>query len=151
MILLHCILLGALVGAQPRWPKSWWPGSQAGWKDSPKRLHHHKREPAIPIYPGDWGLQVDRLTIRTPLDRTTVAPPFFPVVVPPLPAGTHEVRVPHSFHWQAVANLSDFRRMLHDEMVNNAPLGHWVEGYGRFDIYPSDIVTCPPGATLPEG
>lgn len=47
-----------------------------------------------------------------------------------------------------MANLSAFRRALHDEVLNNAPVGFGAEGYGRFDIYPSDIVTCPPGATF---
>ena len=45
----------------------------------------------------------------------------------------------------SVANLTKFRRSLMREVLGNAPLGYNKEGLSRYDLYPSDVVHCPPG------
>ena len=45
----------------------------------------------------------------------------------------------------SVANLTKFRRSLLREVLGNAPQGYGKEGLSRYDLYPSDVVHCPPG------
>ena len=34
------------------------------------------------------------------------------------------------------------------EVLQNSPRGYGLKGRRRFDIYPADVVTCPPGREL---
>ena len=45
----------------------------------------------------------------------------------------------------SVANLTKFRRSLLREVLGNAPQGYNMQGLSRYDLYPSDVVHCPPG------
>ena len=45
----------------------------------------------------------------------------------------------------SVANLTKFRRSLLREVLGNAPQGYSKQGWSRYDLYPSDVVHCPPG------